>query len=108
MKLLPFCTLIISVWILSLANTQAQNTYALIIGISQYKEMPALQYADRDALAFADFVKSQGAADDNIKLFLNEEATRLNIVDELYKMSQVAKPKDRFYFYFGGTTSGKI
>ena len=81
---------------------QAQNTYALIIGISQYKAIAPLQYADRDALAFAEFVKNQGAAENQVKLFLNEEATRINIVDELFALSQVMKPQDRFFFYFGG------
>lgn len=81
---------------------EAQSTYALIVGISQYKEMPALQYADRDAIAFAEFVKSQGVPDQNISLFLNEDATRMNIVDELYRLSRTLKPQDRFYFYFGG------
>ena len=96
-KLSFFC-----VCLVAFTNISAQNTYALIVGISQYKEMPALQYADRDAIAFAEFVKGQGAPDQNIKLFLNEEASRLNIVDELYKLSQIAKPQDLFYFYFGG------
>lgn len=81
---------------------EAQSTYALIIGISQYKEMPALQYADRDAIAFAEFVKGQGAAEEQVKIFLNEEATRLNIVDELYNLSKKTKAGDRLYFYFGG------
>jgi hypothetical protein len=64
--------------------------------------MPALQYADRDAVAFAEFVKGQGAPDQNVSLFLNEDATRMNIVDELYRLSRTLKPQDRFYFYFGG------
>ena len=102
MKKLHFLTLITCAWVLSPLKIQAQNTYALIVGISQYKEMPALQYADRDALAFAEFVKGQGAAEEGVKVFLNEEATRLNIVDELYNLSKKAKAGDRFYFYFGG------
>jgi uncharacterized caspase-like protein len=100
MKLLTY-GLVLFCWLCSTA-TFAQNTYALIVGISQYKEMPALQYADRDALTFAEFVKGQGAAEEQVKVFLNEEATRLNIVDELYNLSKKAKAGDRFYFYFGG------
>ncbi len=91
-----------SLFLLGSTGAFAQSTYALIVGISQYKEMPALQYADRDAIAFAEFVRSQGTPDSNIKLFLNEDASRLNIVDELYRLSQMAKPQDLFYFYFGG------
>lgn len=95
------CSLVLFCWFCSV-SVFAQNTYALIIGISQYKEMPALQYADRDAIAFAEFVKNQGAPTENIRLFLNEDATRMNIVDELYRLSKILKPQDRFYFYFGG------
>ena len=102
MKKFQFLTLITCAWVLCPLKIQAQSTYALIVGISQYKEMPALQYADRDALAFAEFVKGQGAAEEEVKVFLNEEATRLNIVDELYNLSKKAKAGDRFYFYFGG------
>lgn len=102
MKLLQFLTLITFAWVLCPLKTQAQSTYALIVGISEYKEMPTLQYADRDATAFAEFVKNQGAPTENIRLFLNEDATRMNIVDELYRLSKILKPQDRFYFYFGG------
>lgn len=100
MKLLTY-GLVLFCWLCG-AATFAQSTYALIVGISQYKEMPALQYADRDAIAFAEFVKGQGAAEEQVKIFLNEEATRLNIVDELYNLSRKTKAGDRFYFYFGG------
>ena len=102
MKKFQFLTLITCAWVLGPLKIQAQNTYALIIGIAQYKKMPALQYADRDAIAFAEFVKGQGVPDQNISLFLNEDATRMNIVDELYRLSRRLKPQDRFYFYFGG------
>ena len=102
MKKFQFLTLITCAWVLGPLKIQAQNTYALIIGIAQYKKMPALQYADRDAIAFAEFVKGQGVPDQNVSLFLNEDATRMNIVDELYRLSRRLKPQDRFYFYFGG------
>ena len=92
-----------TLWLLFIAiSTQAQNQYALLIGISQYKEVTPLQFADRDAIAFAEFLKTQQVPADNIKLFLNEEATRFNIVDELYTTSQQLKKGDKFFFYFGG------
>jgi tetratricopeptide (TPR) repeat protein len=75
---------------------------AVIIGISQYQHLDSLQYADRDAAAFAEFLKTQNVPDDNIKLFLNQDATRFNIVDELYNLSLKLKKGDTFYFYFTG------
>jgi uncharacterized caspase-like protein len=101
MKKLPNLTLIIGLLYLS-AQLQSQNTYALVIGISKYKEITPLQYADRDAVAFTEFLKTQNVPESNIKLILNEEATRLNVVDGLYALASKAKAKDRFYFYFGG------
>ena len=89
--------------LVALAQTPAQpNTYALIIGLSEYKEIVPLQFADRDATAFAGFLTTQHVPEANIKLFLNQEATRLNILDELSSLTQTLNPHDRFYFYFGG------
>ena len=100
----------VTLWLILISlYTQAQNSpiggrgaSAIIIGISQYKEVTPLQFADKDAVAFAEFLKTQQVPDDNIKLFLNEEATRFNIVDELYTTSQKLKKGDKFFFYFGG------
>jgi hypothetical protein len=34
------------------------TTYAIVIGISKYKNLPHLQYADKDAKVFADYLTS--------------------------------------------------
>jgi tetratricopeptide (TPR) repeat protein len=96
-----------SLWlILFAASAQkaplAPNGGALVVGISHYKELDSLQFAHRDAAAFAEFLKTQHVPDDNIKLFLNEEATRFNIVDELYNLTQKLNKGDKFFFYFTG------
>lgn len=59
-------------------------TYAVIIGISKYQNenIPELKYADRDAKAFRDFLMSchgGNVPEENIKFFVNEDATRSNI-----------------------------
>ena len=89
-------------WIDSSAQSPKPSTYAIIIGLSEYKEVSPLQFADRDAIAFADFLKTQDIPEKNVSLFLNQEATRFNIVDELFNLTQTLRPHDRFYFYFGG------
>jgi tetratricopeptide (TPR) repeat protein len=96
-----------SLWlILFAASAQkaplAPNGGALVVGISHYKELDSLQFAHRDAAAFAQFLKTQNVPDDNIKLFLNEEASRFNIVDELYNLTQKLNKGDKFFFYFTG------
>ncbi len=79
-----------------------QGGGGVIIGISHYQHLDSLQFAHRDAAAFAEFLKTQNVPDENIKLFLNQDATRFNIVDELYNLSQKLKKGDTFYFYFTG------
>src|ERR1700730_5506361 len=59
------------------------KTYALLIGVSRYKQDPpvtSLQFADKDAETFADLLRmpiAGGLRDpDQIKLLTNERATR--------------------------------
>lgn len=60
--------------------------YAVVIGISKYQHggagLPNLKYADRDAQAFLDFLKSPrggGFPEENIQVLLNEKATLQNV-----------------------------
>ena len=53
------------------------KTYALVIGISKYENFPSLEYADRDALTFYDYLRSKaGGSIDSSAIFLklNENA----------------------------------
>lgn len=83
------------------------NIYAIIIGISKYKNLPNLKYADRDALAFANYLiyNSELTADStNIKVLTNENATTENFdnaVSEILENKDITN-KDRVIFYFSG------
>lgn len=81
------------------------KTYAIIIGISKYKEVPSLQFAHRDAQAFEALLMSKaggGVPRENIELFLDENATRNNVADAISETARKAKPGDRVYFFFAG------
>lgn len=81
------------------------KTYAIIIGLSKYKNVINLQYADRDALAFRNYlVKNLNNPLDsnNIELFLNEDAGRYRISDAISNVLRKTKSGDRVYFYFAG------
>lgn len=81
------------------------KVYALVVGISKYSQVVALQYANRDADAFAEFLESKAGGSvppDNIKKYTDEEATRANIFDELYYLKSIIQPGDLLYFYFAG------
>jgi len=65
----------------SQGGTKAGTTYAVVVGISDYldKDIPDLRFADKDAEAFANFLRSMagGALDgDHLKLLHVEEKAR--------------------------------
>lgn len=81
------------------------NTYAIIIGISDYKAVPDLQFAHKDAQAFEDFLLSEAGGKVpkvNIETFLNENANRSNVGDAISVIARKAKPGDRVWFFFAG------
>jgi len=80
-------------------------TYAIIIGISDYKLVQDLQYAHKDAQAFEELLLSEGGGKvpkTNIETFLNENATRNNVGDAISVIARKAKPGDRVWFFFAG------
>lgn len=83
------------------------NTYALIIGIKDYKDdkIRDLRYADKDAEEFVNFLRSPNGGDiaeENITLLTNEQATISNIYAAIMLLESKAKSGDRLYFYFSG------
>ncbi|MDB5222799.1 MAG: tetratricopeptide repeat protein [Chitinophagaceae bacterium] len=83
------------------------KVYALVIGISKYlqKDIPQLQFADRDAQVFADYLKSNGGGGvplENIRLLVNEEATSAAVYDAIYWLKNTCKKDDVVFFYFSG------
>ena len=83
----------------------AGKTYAIVIGISKYKNVRPLQYADKDAEAFSHFLQSASGGNippDNIETFINEKATRENVGDAISGFVRKARPGDRIYFFFAG------
>lgn len=83
------------------------QTFAMVMGISKYRYVKGLEYADKDAEMFRDFLKSPaggGLKDDNIYLLLNEMANETNF---LVKGKQWLKAKklqkgDRLFIYLAG------
>lgn len=85
------------------SNISSGNTYALIIGVSKYKNLPSqLKYADKDASVFYNYLITTGVAPQNVHLLLNEEALKGNIWAEVEYLLDVAKKGDKVYVYFSG------
>lgn len=83
------------------------QTFALIMGISQYKYIKPLTYADKDAELFRDFLKSPGGGklkDDNIYTLLNEQAINSAFWTKGFQWLKAKKLQkgDRLFIYLAG------
>ncbi|MEO6819603.1 MAG: caspase family protein [Ginsengibacter sp.] len=83
------------------------NTYAVIVGITNYKDpaIPALQFADKDAQQFSAFLQSKGGGlvpKNHIRLIVNKEATIAAIYDALDWLKEQCHKNDVAYIYFSG------
>lgn len=80
--------------------------FAVVIGISEYEdpEIPDLEFADDDAQAFYDFLRSDraglgGIPEENIRLLLNDDGTYRNMRSALYTFLEQATDDDVVYIY---------
>jgi uncharacterized caspase-like protein len=85
----------------------AGQTYAVVVGISDYqdKDIPDLRFADKDAQAFAAYLQSPAGGtvpSENIIVLQNEKATTARIADALIWMLETSKAGDRAIIYFSG------
>jgi len=86
-----------------------ENTYALIIGVADYKNFSEyegdLSYTVSDAMRFAAFLKSPKGGSIpaiNICLLVDSQATRANIIAKGKALFAKAKKNDRVIFFFSG------
>lgn len=79
--------------------------WTVIVGISHYNHMPTLKYTDDDAYRMFAFYKSpEGGAlpDSQIRLLIDEQATRSNIKRAMEELFYRASPNDLIVLYFSG------
>jgi tetratricopeptide (TPR) repeat protein len=83
--------------------------WAVVVGISQFADhnITGLRYADADARAFYEFLRSPragggGFAEENVKLLLNEQATYREIRAALFTFLKGATEDDQVIVYFAG------
>lgn len=106
-----FCFFSVSLTAQPLVATElpagAGNTYALIVGVAKYldPDIPQLQFANKDAEIFADFLKSKAGGSvpkQNIRLLIDSAATTGAVYDAVYWLKNICKKDDVVYFYFSG------
>lgn len=81
------------------------TTRAVVVGVSEYAEVSDLDFADRDAEVFADYLAAETrwkVAPGNIRLLTNEEATQGAFEQALKWLMEASQPKDRAIIYFSG------
>jgi uncharacterized caspase-like protein len=83
----------------------SSKVWAVVVGVASYDHMPVLRYTDDDAYRFYAFLKSlEGGAlpDDQVRILIDEEATRENVLVTLNEVFTMASPDDLVLFYFSG------
>ncbi len=87
----------------------AGDKFAVVVGIARYSDtsggITSLQFADRDAQEFRDFLLSPGGGSfpkDNIRLLLNDDATSQNVRSALFTFLTKAQPQDEVVLYIAG------
>lgn len=81
------------------------KVWAVVIGIASYSHMPVLRYTDDDAYRMYAFLKSPegGAlADDQIRVLVDEDATKDKITKTMDEVFGKAGPNDLVMLYFSG------
>lgn len=78
--------------------------WAVVIGISKYKSVHPLRYADLDALAFQEYLtRNVGIPAEQITLLLNDQATLTNLKRTLgTELKRKAAEKDTVIIYYAG------
>ena len=89
----------------SALSAPVKDKWAVVVGVSKFadKTIPQLRYSAKDAQDFADYlVKEAHFAPDHVRLFVNEKATRKEIMSEVGDkfLPRVVKPDDLVVFFF--------
>ena len=79
--------------------------WAVVVGVASYSHMPPLQYTDDDAYRMYAFLKSpEGGAlkDEQIKILIDDAATKDNILFAMDEVFRNAGPNDLIMMYYSG------
>jgi hypothetical protein len=86
-------------------NSNNPKIWSVIIGVAAYRDMPVLRFTDDDAYRIYAFLKSpEGGAvqDEQIRILIDEGATRSNIMSAMREVFDKAGPNDFVLLYFSG------
>lgn len=79
------------------------NSWAVVVGINEYRHVSPLGYATNDASEFANVLRDRfGFPPANIATLLDAEATLQNIQSAVHALVRNTQPDDRIVFFFAG------
>lgn len=79
------------------------DDYAVVVGVEKYPDLPAAQFAERDAQAVKRHLAALGVPERNIKSLLGGRATKGALEASLEGwLPRRVKPGSRVFFYFSG------
>ena len=91
---------------LDMPNAVYRTGWAVVIGINNYPpNVPQLNYAVNDAISVAMLLKSKfGFADNNVRILIDDQATKQGIMDALSKLTDpdLVNDEDCVLVYFSG------
>lgn len=79
--------------------------WIILVGVGRYTTMPMLRYTDDDAFRLHSYFKSPagGALPDNqIQILVDEDATKVKIIEALNNFGEKAGKNDMLMFFFSG------
>jgi phage gpG-like protein len=88
-------------------SIKGPQTFAILMGVSKYKYVRPLAYADKDAELFRDYLKSPGGGsvkDENIFLLLNDNASNANFWGKGFQWLRAKNLQkgDKLFIYLAG------
>ncbi|MEJ2717725.1 MAG: ankyrin repeat domain-containing protein, partial [Deltaproteobacteria bacterium] len=90
----------------SIPRLQVGELYALVVGLSRFKDprIPRLERADKDARAFGEFLETQKRVfkKTRVTYLINEQATKASVEKYLYYTLPKAGKHDTIILYFSG------
>jgi hypothetical protein len=89
----------------SAAAAAGMRVWAVVVGVADYRHIPGLNYTDDDGYRMYAFYKSpEGGSlpDDQIRVLIDEEATRSNVMRAMEEVYSGATERDAIVFYFSG------
>jgi len=80
------------------------KAYGLIFGVEKYTDggLDSVTYAERDATEMAKALNAVGYADADVKVILNDKATRTTIEYEITELAQRVTQDDTILIFFAG------